>query len=170
MSSYSPVPALGERIAQLRKERGLTQAKLAERARLSTSAIAMYETNRRQPDERTLAQIAEALGVDMSQIAPHLTAPAAASSPPKAKPAPRQRDTVSAPAERRAPAAEDGHGGSPDAPGVTQLVLTKDEARLILFVRMHPDAMPFLQSYVTADPDKRRQLERAWRLIQAFQG
>ncbi|AEJ44553.1 helix-turn-helix domain-containing protein [Alicyclobacillus acidocaldarius] len=168
MTLSSPTPSVGERIAQLRKERGLTQAKLAERARLSTSAIAMYETNRRQPDERTLAQIAEALGVEMAQIAPHLAA--AAVPPPRhqqAKPAPNE----SHPGDRAAasePNRVEREAG--DAPGVTQLVLTKDEARLILFVRMHPDAMPFLQSYVTADPDKRRQLERAWRLIQAFQG
>jgi len=167
MTPSSPVPPVGERIAQLRKERGLTQAKLAERARLSTSAIAMYETNRRQPDERTLAQIAEALGVEMAQIAPHLTAAAAPASR-QAKPAPNE----SHPDDRAATAPEPNREEREvdDAPGVTQLVLTKDEARLILFVRMHPDAMPFLQSYVTADPDKRRQLERAWRLIQAFQG
>ncbi|WP_367307390.1 helix-turn-helix domain-containing protein [Alicyclobacillus acidocaldarius] len=165
MTPSTPVPPVGERIAQLRKERGLTQAKLAERARLSTSAIAMYETNRRQPDERTLAQIAEALGVHVTQIAPHLTAPAASR---QAKPAPNE----SQPGDRAAAASEPNRAEREvgDAPGVTQLVLTKDEARLILFVRMHPDAMPFLQSYVTADPDKRRQLERAWRLIQAFQG
>ncbi|WP_062305875.1 helix-turn-helix domain-containing protein [Alicyclobacillus sendaiensis] len=164
MTPSSPVPPLGERIAQLRKERGLTQAKLAERAHLSTSAIAMYETNRRQPDERTLAQIAAALGVEMAQIAPHLAAEASLQQAKTAQserhPSDRVRQPVpSNPTERTA-----------DAPGVTQLVLSKDEARLILFVRMHPDAMPFLQSYVTADADKRRQLERAWRLIQAFQG
>lgn len=168
MTPSTPVPHVGERIAQLRKERGLTQAKLAERARLSTSAIAMYETNRRQPDERTLAQIAEALGVHVTQIAPHLKfAPPDESEAVKPSPPQDGRNvqTASVSSERDGEQRESG-----DAPGVTQLVLTKDEARLILFVRMHPDAMPFLQSYVTADPDKRRQLERAWRLIQAFQG
>lgn len=167
MTPSSPVPRMGERIAQLRKERGLTQAKLAERARLSTSAIAMYETNRRQPDARTLAQIAQALEVDLAQIAPHLasTAETAPERPDFASQAQESAERAGAPSDPIR-----GDHEPTDAPGVTQLVLTKDEARLILFVRMHPDAMPFLQSYVTADPDKRRQLERAWRLIQAFQG
>ncbi|MBF8379108.1 helix-turn-helix transcriptional regulator [Alicyclobacillus mali] len=166
MTQSSPTPPVGERIAHLRKERGLTQAKLAERARLSTSAIAMYETNRRQPDERTLAQIAEALGVEMAQIAPHLAAKAAGTHRTTPSPSESQPGSDRPASWEPSPTEQE----MSDAPGVTQLVLTKDEARLILFVRMHPDAMPFLQSYVTADPDKRRQLERAWRLIQAFQG
>ncbi|GLV13281.1 hypothetical protein Heshes_09650 [Alicyclobacillus hesperidum] len=166
MKDETPVGTLGERLAQLRKQRGLTQAKLAERANISTSAIAMYETNRRQPDDATLAELAAALEAPIAMLRPDApidqptanslgqaapNGPVTNTSPFNAHSQPSQTDTAA------------------DGLGVTQLALTREEARLILFVRMHPDAMPFLQTLVTADAEKRKQLEKTWRLIQAFQ-
>lgn len=49
---------LGKRIKELRAEAGLTQRALAEKLNLSCSALAMYETGKRDPDTSTLAAIA----------------------------------------------------------------------------------------------------------------
>ena len=49
---------LGKRIKELRAEAGLTQRALAEKLNLSCSALAMYETGKRDPDTSTLAAVA----------------------------------------------------------------------------------------------------------------
>ncbi len=53
----------GERIRRARKAAGLSQTNLASELGKSRSMIANYETNTRTPDDETLAEIAEALGV-----------------------------------------------------------------------------------------------------------
>ena len=50
---------LGERIAALRRRAGLSQAELAQRLRISASAMGMYEQGRREPSVDTLVAIAE---------------------------------------------------------------------------------------------------------------
>lgn len=58
------IRALGERIKQLREERGLTQEELASRARLSRIYIAKLEQgDRLSPSFPALERIARALGV-----------------------------------------------------------------------------------------------------------
>lgn len=47
--------------------------------------------------------------------------------------------------------------------------LTREEARIILFLRMNKECLPFLESYVSAEGSKRRQMEETWRLIHQFQ-
>lgn len=53
----------GERIRRARKAAGLSQTNLASELGKSRSMIANYETDTRTPDDETLAEIAEALGV-----------------------------------------------------------------------------------------------------------
>ena len=72
----------GRRLRQLRRQHGLSQEKLADRAGLSLTTIARLE---RQPRascrSRTLARLAAALGEHVSTITPALAAaPAAAAA------------------------------------------------------------------------------------------
>lgn len=53
----------GERIRRARKAAGLSQTNLASELGKSRSMIANYETDTRTPDDETLAEIAETLGV-----------------------------------------------------------------------------------------------------------
>ena len=72
MISYPRHPfalrAFGQRLRTLRVERNLTQAQLAKHARLQTSAICHIETGRRAPSLKTLACIADGLGVSLSAL------------------------------------------------------------------------------------------------------
>ena len=54
---------LGPRIAELRHRAGLTQAALANRLNISTSALGMYEQGRRTPSASILVALANELGV-----------------------------------------------------------------------------------------------------------
>ncbi|GAA0121723.1 hypothetical protein UT300018_10390 [Clostridium faecium] len=59
---------IGDKIKQLRKEKGLTQEELAIKCGLSKNAIWNYENNHRQPDIQTLNKIATALGVSIGDL------------------------------------------------------------------------------------------------------
>ncbi|MBQ7416201.1 MAG: helix-turn-helix transcriptional regulator [Oscillospiraceae bacterium] len=50
---------LGARIAAMRREKGLSQAQLAQRLRISPSAVGMYEQGRREPSVELLVALAE---------------------------------------------------------------------------------------------------------------
>ncbi len=54
---------LGQKIRQLRKRNGLTQAALAQELGVSSSAVGMYEQDRRTPDNETLLVICNIFGV-----------------------------------------------------------------------------------------------------------
>ncbi len=54
---------LGERIGILRRTRGLSQAELARRLKISASAMGMYEQGRREPSVQMLVSLARELGV-----------------------------------------------------------------------------------------------------------
>lgn len=56
---------LGQRLARLRHERGLTQEELAERAGIATSYLSRIEIGMRQPTIVSLARIAAALRVPL---------------------------------------------------------------------------------------------------------
>ena len=45
-----------ERFRELRKEKGMSQRELATALHMSNSAVAMYETGKRQPDLEALEQ------------------------------------------------------------------------------------------------------------------
>ena len=59
---------LGTRIASLRQSRGLSQADLAKRLHISTSAIGMYEQGRREPSVDTLIALSQEFGVSLDYL------------------------------------------------------------------------------------------------------
>ncbi len=59
---------LGERLANLRREKGLSQAELARLLGLGQSTIAMYEKNRRTPDPATLERLADFFHVSVDYL------------------------------------------------------------------------------------------------------
>ena len=59
---------LGARIAALRRERGWSQSQLAERLKISSSAIGMYEQGRREPSVATLIALSKEFGVSLDYL------------------------------------------------------------------------------------------------------
>ena len=60
---------LKDRIAGIRKFKGLTQAELAEKIGMTTRAVQNYESGNRIPKAAILEKIAEALGVTTDELA-----------------------------------------------------------------------------------------------------
>ena len=60
--------SLGERIRQLRAERGLQQRQLAEKADLTPSMVSQIESGRLTPSLHTLGKVAAALGVSIAAL------------------------------------------------------------------------------------------------------
>ena len=58
-----PDPAFGARLGAARRQAGLTQRELAERAGVTLNSIWRYETGRRPEDYDVLARLGEAVGV-----------------------------------------------------------------------------------------------------------
>ena len=56
------------RLKELRKAMHLTQTELANIMHLSHGAIAMWETNKRQPDNATLSKLADFFGVSVDYL------------------------------------------------------------------------------------------------------
>ena len=59
---------LGERVAQLRKARNITQVQLAESLGVSQQTIQAYEVGRRRLPVSTLRQLAKTLGVSLDEL------------------------------------------------------------------------------------------------------
>ena len=59
---------VGANIARLRKDRGLTQAELAERINYSDKAVSKWERAESLPDVLTLISLAEQLGTDLNTL------------------------------------------------------------------------------------------------------
>lgn len=59
---------LGARIASLRQGFGLSQAELAKRLHISTSAVGMYEQGRREPSVNTLIALSREFGVSLDYL------------------------------------------------------------------------------------------------------
>ena len=57
-----------ERLKSLRKSKNLTQTALATILHLSHGAVAMWETNKRQPDNDTLGRLADFFGVSIDYL------------------------------------------------------------------------------------------------------
>ncbi|KIF67735.1 transcriptional regulator [Streptomyces sp. AcH 505] len=55
-------------LRQIRRERGVSQRRLATCLGVHNTAISAYENGRRRPDVNTLATIADALGVRMDDF------------------------------------------------------------------------------------------------------
>ncbi len=64
-----------EELRRLRKERGLTQAKLAVQAGLDPSSLSQIETGARRPNTRTLEKLAGVLGVEVADLFPKVQSP-----------------------------------------------------------------------------------------------
>jgi transcriptional regulator with XRE-family HTH domain len=80
-----------EELRRLRKQRGLTQAKLAVQAGLDPSSLSQIETGARQPNTRTLEKLAGVLGVEVVDLFPKAQeAPRPLEQPPTARPEVRQ--------------------------------------------------------------------------------
>lgn len=59
---------LGARIAALRRHRGWSQTELAQRLKISASAVGMYEQGRREPSADTIVALAESFGVSTDYL------------------------------------------------------------------------------------------------------
>ena len=59
---------LGKRIKELRKQKGLTQEKLAELINMEQNSISIIESGRNFPTLATLEKIANILGVNLSDF------------------------------------------------------------------------------------------------------
>jgi transcriptional regulator with XRE-family HTH domain len=72
--------AFGRRVRELRTKRGLSQEQLAARADLHWTYVSSIERGRRDPGLRTVARLATALGVPLSDLVHGLTP-----TPPKVR-------------------------------------------------------------------------------------
>ncbi|MFA7300791.1 MAG: helix-turn-helix transcriptional regulator [Candidatus Shapirobacteria bacterium] len=58
----------GRKLQRVRKKAGLTQEKLADETRLSTTFIGLIETGRRRPSMKTLQKIASSLDINIKDL------------------------------------------------------------------------------------------------------
>lgn len=61
----------GKKLAYQRKLKGWNQEQLAQKLNISPSAIGMYETNKRQPDNETTTKIANLFDVTTDYLLDH---------------------------------------------------------------------------------------------------
>lgn len=61
---------LGKQIKKYRKLAGLTQERLADKVRVSTTHIGLIETGKRRVSLKTLQKIASAVGVKVKELLP----------------------------------------------------------------------------------------------------
>lgn len=59
---------LGQRIREIRVQKGMTQSEIAERCDMASNYIAMLERGERNPTYLTLLKIAEGCGVNVSEL------------------------------------------------------------------------------------------------------
>ena len=64
----------GEIIRTIRKEQGLSQIELAQKAGIAVNSVRLYESGKREPKIGSLRRIAQALGVDVYALADFDTA------------------------------------------------------------------------------------------------
>jgi transcriptional regulator with XRE-family HTH domain len=59
---------VGENLKRLRTRAALTQAELAEKASITTAAVARIERDEAEPRMTTVRKLAQALGVDPAEL------------------------------------------------------------------------------------------------------
>ncbi len=59
---------LGARIAALRRQNGWSQTELAQKIKISASAVGMYEQGRREPSADTIVSLAHIFGVSTDYL------------------------------------------------------------------------------------------------------
>lgn len=62
------MPEFKDRLKQMRQSAGLTQSELAEKLRVSTSTVSMYEVGSRKPSFEILEQLADFFNVDTDYL------------------------------------------------------------------------------------------------------
>ena len=67
--------SLGERVARLRKERGLTQVELAERIGILQAMVSNYEHDRLRLSAEMAMRFAQALGINVEELLSTKAAP-----------------------------------------------------------------------------------------------
>ncbi|WP_225444874.1 helix-turn-helix domain-containing protein [Pseudomarimonas arenosa] len=80
---------LGQRIAQRRKDQGITQMQLAELLGVSQQAMNSFEKGRRRVPVSSLPAIARAVGATLDELIVDDEPPAAKAAPKKRGPAPK---------------------------------------------------------------------------------
>jgi len=68
MKKAAALQSIGERVAKLRRERGLTQEQLAERAGVSRNHIADIELGMRNTGVWSFVLLSRAFGVTLSEL------------------------------------------------------------------------------------------------------
>ena len=59
---------IGNQLRELRRKNKMTQAQLASKVGVSTGAIGLWETNKREPDNKTLLKFAQIFNVSTDYI------------------------------------------------------------------------------------------------------
>lgn len=60
--------SFGQRLADLRREKGFSQVQLAQMLNMGQSTIAMYERDKRSPDNKTLERLADFFNVSVDYL------------------------------------------------------------------------------------------------------
>ena len=60
--------SIGETIASLRKNKGMTQNELAEKMNVTDKAVSKWERNLSCPDVNTISKLADILGVSVEEL------------------------------------------------------------------------------------------------------
>lgn len=60
--------SIGETIATLRKEKGMTQSQLAEKMKVTDKAVSKWERDLSCPDINTISKLADVLGVSVEEL------------------------------------------------------------------------------------------------------
>ena len=95
--------ALSEKIKELRKAKGMTQAELAKELGVKTGTISNYETGKSVPSEANLKKLSEVLG---EELVADEKKPKEAKTEKKAAPQ-KKKETKKAPAAGKKEAAKD---------------------------------------------------------------
>jgi transcriptional regulator with XRE-family HTH domain len=66
--TVAPVVYIGDRLRELREQRAMTQRELARAAGISPNTVAVLERSKAQPNMSTVRKLAQALGVDPSEL------------------------------------------------------------------------------------------------------
>lgn len=59
---------IGERMKQIREEKGLTQNEVAQRAGVTAASLSRWENEEREPTFQNVQRIAQALGATMAEM------------------------------------------------------------------------------------------------------
>lgn len=68
MTEHNQKTTFAQRLSQLIRERGWTQLEAAEKLGISQSLISRYLRGKREPFPRTIAHLAERLGVQLAEL------------------------------------------------------------------------------------------------------